>query len=364
MRMKTLLFCLVSTFYFLIPTSSFAQGSLTPPGAPAPTMKTLAQIEPRTPISSLPFTISSSGSYYLTQNLSVSSGNAITVDANQVTLDLNGFTISSTANPAVGTGVFLAPGLTDITILNGHIKGGVTQSDGVYSGSGFRYGIFYSGQPPANARVTGVSVSGCLSDGINLNSAGSTVVESCTVRTVGGNGIVASTVKTSVALVCGISGIEGIQVSDCRGNSTGFGGGVAATTALNCYGISNDGTGVLATTVQNCSGISGSGDGVYASRTAENCCGFSSSGTGLNAAVANNCYGSSGNGIGLSATNVAIGCYGQSSSGSAGLSVVGIASYCSGSSSGGTAITCAVAIGCSSFGGTINAPQGKFLGTP
>ena len=28
----------------------FAQGSLTPPGAPAPTMKTLAQIEPRTPI--------------------------------------------------------------------------------------------------------------------------------------------------------------------------------------------------------------------------------------------------------------------------------------------------------------------------
>jgi len=42
---------------------AFAQGSLTPPGAPAPTMKSLDQIEPRTPISSLPFTISSSGSY-------------------------------------------------------------------------------------------------------------------------------------------------------------------------------------------------------------------------------------------------------------------------------------------------------------
>ena len=28
-------------------TTAFAQGSLTPPGAPAPTMKTLAQIEPR-----------------------------------------------------------------------------------------------------------------------------------------------------------------------------------------------------------------------------------------------------------------------------------------------------------------------------
>jgi len=33
----------------------FAQGGLAPPGAPTPTMKTLAQIEPRTPISSLPF---------------------------------------------------------------------------------------------------------------------------------------------------------------------------------------------------------------------------------------------------------------------------------------------------------------------
>jgi hypothetical protein len=42
----------------LNPASLSAQGSLTPPGAPAPTMKTLTQIEPRTPISSLPFTIS------------------------------------------------------------------------------------------------------------------------------------------------------------------------------------------------------------------------------------------------------------------------------------------------------------------
>jgi hypothetical protein len=30
------------------PSSSFAQGALTPPGAPAPTMKSLAQVEPRT----------------------------------------------------------------------------------------------------------------------------------------------------------------------------------------------------------------------------------------------------------------------------------------------------------------------------
>ncbi len=70
-----------------------AQGNLTPPGAPAPTMKTLDQIdaklEKRTPISSLPFTISQSGSYYLTGNLSGTSG--INVNVGNVVIDLNGF---------------------------------------------------------------------------------------------------------------------------------------------------------------------------------------------------------------------------------------------------------------------------------
>jgi len=35
---------------FSIPLSSFAQGSLAPPGAPAPTMKSLDQIEAWTPV--------------------------------------------------------------------------------------------------------------------------------------------------------------------------------------------------------------------------------------------------------------------------------------------------------------------------
>jgi hypothetical protein len=74
-------------------STAFAQGSLTPPGAPAPTMITLQQIEPRTPISSVPFTITTPGSYYLTTNLYSPSGNGITVSANDVTIDLNGFAL-------------------------------------------------------------------------------------------------------------------------------------------------------------------------------------------------------------------------------------------------------------------------------
>ena len=84
------------------PLSVFPQGPLNPTGAPAPSMKSLDQIEARTPISSLPFTISSSGSYYLTKDLSVSTGNGLTIGADKVTVDLNGFTISSTAASATG----------------------------------------------------------------------------------------------------------------------------------------------------------------------------------------------------------------------------------------------------------------------
>src|SRR5215469_3553715 len=139
-----------------LPSKAFAQGSLTPPGAPAPTMKTLTQIEPRTPISSAPFLISSAGSYYLTTNVSVSTGNAITVGVNGVTLDLSGFTISSTAPSPNGDGIIISPSVQDVTIVNGHIRGGVTDSGGVYSGTGFLHGIDYLLKPPANVLVSHV----------------------------------------------------------------------------------------------------------------------------------------------------------------------------------------------------------------
>jgi hypothetical protein len=379
---------LVSAFS-LQPSALLAQGSLTPPGAPAPTMKTLAQVEPRTPIAAAPFTISQPGSYYLTTNLTVGSGTAITISSDGVMLDLNGFTIRSTAASAVGYGIMININRRNISIANGVIESGVTNNgSGVYTGSGFGYGISYSSGTPVNVLVSRVMVVGCQYSGIYLSSGNSTVVESCTVRTAGSYGISASTIKQSVAIDCGDGAIIGKEVSDCRGeandgtgvsattalncygNSYGNGNGISATTALNCYGNSGSGIGISATTAQNCCGNSdGSGIGISATiaqncygnsygngtgvsaATALNCYGISyGNGRGVSATTAQNCYGYSNDGYGVYASRTAAGCYGSSANGT-GLYAQNAAT-CTGDRSGGRAISATIANGCYAAAGT------------
>jgi hypothetical protein len=283
------------TFQSLLSTC-FAQGSLTPPGAPAPAMKSLAQVEPRVPISSAPFTISSAGSYYLTTNLTVSGGDAITIAASGVTLDLNGFTISSSAAVGTGTGIKLNDGIRNIAVFNGHILSGVTNNSGSFSGGGFAQGVS-SGNSSVNVRVSSLSVSGVLTYGILLNQGESTMVENCTVRTVGGSyGIVASSVRNCVALDCAGTAIQGGQVMDCRGESVepSNGDGVHAQIAVNCLGFSQRFYGVFATrTATGCFGQSASGTGLHAENAAF-CVGYRPGGIAIEATVANGCYAENG----------------------------------------------------------------------
>jgi hypothetical protein len=99
--------------------SALGQGALTPPGAPAPVMKSLDQIEARTIVNSANtpgdgtnlFIISQPGSYYLTANvvpfrfLGGTAKNGIEITANNVTLDLNGFAMQG----AMGIAGFISP---------------------------------------------------------------------------------------------------------------------------------------------------------------------------------------------------------------------------------------------------------------
>lgn len=270
-------------------SSGFAQGSLTPPGAPGPTMKTLAQIEPRIPISTQFYQINASGSYYLTTNIVVSSGlDGVDINVSEVTLDLNGFTIS-TSDGGGGVGIY-SDTLTDITICNGHINGGT---------NGFYYGIVVYGadEPsPGNVRVSGVSVSGCLYFGIDVGMFNSSLVESCAVQQVGGPGITAVTVTRSAVYGCEQDGIDAITVSDCIGNCTGDGDGISTQMAFNSRGSSGTNTsnyGIYATTANNCFGYSANGVGI-AGVLAIGCYGQSVAGHGFAVTTANSCYSSTG----------------------------------------------------------------------
>jgi hypothetical protein len=103
----------------------FGQGALIPPGPPAPIMKSLSDIEPRTPIPggivAGTFSISRSGSYYLTGHRTNSTAGAsgVFVNANDVVIDLNGFTLSG---GGVGQFGIYAQSRTNVTVLNGTVR--------------------------------------------------------------------------------------------------------------------------------------------------------------------------------------------------------------------------------------------------
>ncbi|MBX7208798.1 MAG: hypothetical protein K1X78_10830 [Verrucomicrobiaceae bacterium] len=144
---------LLSTLISHLSTSAHAQGgSLTPPpGAPGPVMKSLAQIEPRTDLANVAgdanyhHIITAPGSYYLSGNVDVTKSNGIYVDASNVTLDLNGFSVRRTAGSG-GGGIFVNGSQTHLAIRNGTV-------------SGFNSGI--AAVTATGASLTDITISSC-----------------------------------------------------------------------------------------------------------------------------------------------------------------------------------------------------------
>ncbi|MEM1092699.1 MAG: hypothetical protein AAGB27_15850 [Pseudomonadota bacterium] len=120
----------------------------------------------------LPVTITEPGSYRLTTNLSTSSTSVdiIEINADNVTLDLNGFTIQgpaectisggSTNCTSTGTGNAIDVNGDRVSIENGTIVGAA--ADGIMAAGSF-----------SDLRVANLTVRGCGSDGILAAASGS-----------------------------------------------------------------------------------------------------------------------------------------------------------------------------------------------
>ena len=174
---------------------AFAQGSLTPPGAPAAAMRTLAQIEPRTPITNVPYTIMLPGSYYLATNCS-STTHGIIIQASRVTVDLMGFSLTGDRESG-DYGIWL-DGATNAALRDITVRGGMV--------SGFGEGVRC--EYAQNSRMEGLAVSSNLNHGIYLNGSRgrcnrNTIVH-CAVRDNGLNGVY----------------LDGSSSGQCNGNTT------------------------------------------------------------------------------------------------------------------------------------------------
>jgi parallel beta-helix repeat protein len=285
LRFGALMCALVSSFILL--PSALPQGSLTPPGAPAPTMKTLDQVEPRIAINATNtpgdadslFKITQPGSYYLTGNITgESSKHGVEIVASGVTLDLNGFDLLGAAGSLDGLSVTVAS-LTNIAVVNGSVRN--------WGDAGVDLGTLAA----ANCRVADMLVSGNSGHGIFTGNSstvthcsassngfvgiaagtGSTV-SNCSATSNSGNGIVVSgggsvTSCSASSNLFGITGSNGSTIANCTVYFNTAGGITSANggTVTNCSAYFNTGNGVstnFADTIINCTVYQNTGNGI------------------------------------------------------------------------------------------------------
>ena len=186
-----------------------------PTSPPQVLFKTLDEVEPRTLINTLPFAITEAGSYYFAENLvfAESGGDAITITSSNVTLDLNGFTLSSRAE-VTGSAIAAGSALSHLCVRNGTIQGNTTteisrdrDQDSSASGGGFRLGV---NAPDTNSTsVLDLKVTGCRSGGISAGEFA--IIERCIASQNGRTGIAANhaTINQCIARENTWNGISG-----------------------------------------------------------------------------------------------------------------------------------------------------------
>ena len=163
--------------------------------------------DPRVPIDSLPFTITQCGSYYLTGCLLGQSGSdGITIDADHVTLDLNGFSLLGVPGALVGINV---PGAhTNIRVENGTVaqwaKGGISAGSAVASSFD-------------EVRIVGNGTNGVEGHGLVVGEG--CVVSACLVADSGLDGIQIGSFTTVRATMSYHNGADGLRIQPFSNSS-------------------------------------------------------------------------------------------------------------------------------------------------
>jgi parallel beta-helix repeat protein len=163
--------------------AAVSAGPLNPPaGAVAPAFKTLSEVEPRIAVNSTNtpnggatslYVISQPGSYYLTGNVTATAiGNAIQITANNVTLDLNGFTVNGFAGSGVPALLIIGDGAGGAS----NARGNVTVRNGTVRGVGGA-GVNSSANHALEVRLIDVTARGCTGSGFAVEHG--TVLERC-----------------------------------------------------------------------------------------------------------------------------------------------------------------------------------------
>jgi len=264
-------------------TTAFSQGALTPPGAPAPMMKTLDQIEPRIPITNLPWTISAAGSYYLTTNLvGVAGSNGISITVSDVTLDLRGFTLQGVSGS--GSGIDVPSSVQNLKIAHGVIRDwGVDGITATNADNGALADLRICNNANAGASVSrNWTVAACQCDG-NVAGWGLGAMAYATIRD-----CTASNNKSGAGIMAGANSV----LADCATFSNWVGitlgpscsAGRCSAGNNNLWGIMTSGSCIL----EGCAAAFNGSNGivVYPACRLVNCTSMNNSGDGINAGQA------------------------------------------------------------------------------